>query len=249
MPMARKNGVRILPVDSEHSAIFQALQGKADSKIRRILLTASGGPFRHMSKEQLESVTVKEALAHPTWSMGPKITIDSASMVNKGLEVIEAKWLFDVDVDQIEVVIQPQSVIHSMVEYEDGSVIAQLGVSDMRIPIQYALSFPNHIPSPAKPLDFHTLKALEFGQPRNDVFRGLPLAISAIRTGGSMPCVFNAANEWANARFRTGGIRFPAIFEIIEGAMAGHSVIPEPSVEEILAIQEEVDRYCEEHYG
>lgn len=249
MPMARKNGVRILPVDSEHSAIFQALQGKADSKIRRILLTASGGPFRHMSKEQLESVTVKEALAHPTWSMGPKITIDSASMVNKGLEVIEAKWLFDVDVDQIEVVIQPQSVIHSMVEYEDGSVIAQLGVSDMRIPIQYALSFPNHIPSPAKPLDFHTLKALEFGQPRNDVFRGLPLAISAIRTGGSMPCVFNAANEWANARFRAGGIRFPAIFEIIEGAMAGHSVIPEPSVEEILAIQEEVDRYCEEHYG
>ena len=249
MPLSRRKGAKILPVDSEHSAIFQSLQGRADSRIHKILLTASGGPFRHMSAEQLKSVTAKEALAHPTWSMGPKVTIDSASMVNKGLEVIEAKWLFDVDVDQIEVVIQPQSIIHSMVEYEDGSVIAQLGVSDMRIPIQFALTFPNHIPSPAAALDFSTLKKLEFDVPRNDVFKGLPLAVSAIRTGGSMPCIFNAANEWANARFLRGGISFPEIYEIIECAMAKHRVIPDPSVEEILAIEAEVNRCCIEKYG
>ncbi|MDO5702722.1 MAG: 1-deoxy-D-xylulose-5-phosphate reductoisomerase, partial [Lachnospiraceae bacterium] len=218
-------------------------------KIRRILLTASGGPFRRMAKEELEKVTVAEALAHPTWSMGPKITVDSASMVNKGLEVIEARWLFDVSVDQIEVVIQPQSLIHSMVEYEDGSVLAQLGPSDMRIPIQYALTWPDHLPSPAVPLDFTALRSIEFGQPRNDVFRGLPLAIDAIRTGGSMPCVFNAANEWANSAFRSGRIRFTGIYDVIEGAMAGHSVSPSPGVEEILAIESDVYRYCEEMYG
>ena len=249
MPLAKERGVHILPVDSEHSAIFQSLQGKADSRIRRLILTASGGPFRHMSAEELNCVTAKEALAHPTWSMGPKVTIDSASMVNKGLEVIEARWLFDVDVDRIEVVIQPQSTIHSMVEYADGSVIAQLGVSDMRIPIQYALTYPNHLPSPAKPLDFAALKRLDFDTPRNDVFKGLPLAISAIRTGGSMPCVFNAANEWANARFLAGGITFPEIYEIIEGAMAGHHVTQDPSVEEILRIESEVRCFCEEHFG
>ena len=249
MPLAASKGVRILPVDSEHSAIFQALQGRAGSKIRRILLTASGGPFRHMKREELEQVTVREALAHPTWTMGPKITIDSASMVNKGLEVIEAKWLFDVDVDQIEVVIQPQSIIHSMVEYEDGSVLAQLGPSDMRIPIQYALTYPEHIPSPAPALDFKALAGLDFGTPRNDVFRGLPLAVSAIRTGGSMPCVFNAANEWANAAFRRGLIRFTDIYEIIEDAMAAHSLIRDPSIEDILAAEQAVYKFCEERDG
>ncbi|MBQ6384892.1 MAG: 1-deoxy-D-xylulose-5-phosphate reductoisomerase [Lachnospiraceae bacterium] len=248
MPLSREKGVSILPVDSEHSAIFQCLQGRADSRIRKILLTASGGPFRKMSAEDLAGVTVKEALAHPTWSMGPKVTIDSASMVNKGLEVIEAKWLFDVEPDQIEVLIQPQSMIHSMVEYEDSSVIAQLGVSDMRIPIQFALTYPNHLPSPAASPDFAALADIEFMRPRNDVFRGLPLAVSAIRTGGSMPCVFNAANEWANARFRRGGIRFPQIYDIIEDAMAAHSLIQHPSVPEILGIQGEVDRYLDEKY-
>lgn len=249
MPMARERGVRILPVDSEHSAIFQALQGRGDSRIRRILLTASGGPFRGMKKEALERVTVKEALAHPTWTMGPKITIDSATMVNKGLEVIEAKWLFDVEVEQIQVVIQPQSLIHSMVEYEDGSVLAQLGPSDMRIPIQYALTWPDHIPSPAEPLDFAALTGIRFGVPENEVFRGLPLAIEAIREGGSMPCAFNAANEWANARFREGRISFLRIYEIIEGVMGSHRVLPHPGLSEILSLEEQVYRYCEEHYG
>ena len=249
MPLARRKGVRILPVDSEHSAIFQALQGRAGSKIRRIILTASGGPFRGMTREELASVTVKEALAHPTWSMGPKITIDSASMVNKGLEIIEAKWLFDVDPDDIEVVLQPQSLIHSAVEYEDGSILAQMGPSDMRIPIQYALTYPEHLPSPAKPLDFRELSGITFGQPDNETFRGIPLAMRAIREGGSMPCAFNAANEWANARFRRGGVSFPAIYDIIEGAMDRHRTLADPSIPEILAVEEEIYRFCEEHYG
>ena len=249
IPLAKEKKVRILPVDSEHSAIFQALQGRADSGIKKILLTASGGPFRHMDASELEQVTVDQALAHPTWTMGPKITIDSASMVNKGLEVIEAKWLFGVNVDQIEVVIQPQSVIHSMVEYEDGSVIAQLGPTDMLVPIQYALTYPTHLPSAVKPLDFRTLKKLDFDVPRNDVFRGIPLAIEAAEAGGSMPCVFNAANEWANAHFRSGRIRFPEIYEIIEGAMAAHTVIKHPDVETILSVEKEVNRYCEAHFA
>ena len=248
MDAARKKGVRILPVDSEHSAIFQALQGRADSKIRNLWITASGGPFRNMDAQELEQVTVKEALAHPTWQMGPKITIDSATMVNKGLEVIEARWLFDVSPDQIRVVIQPQSVIHSMVEYEDGSVIAQMGVSDMRIPIQYALTYPTHLPSPAKALDFTTLKGLDFAPPRNDVFKGLPLALEALKKGGSMPCVFNAANEWANARFREGLLRFPEIYDVISYAMSRHQILDHPSLEDILALQGEVERDCE-HYG
>ncbi len=249
MPMAREAGIKILPVDSEHSAIFQALQGRADSKIRRIILTASGGPFRGRTKEELANVTVKEALAHPTWSMGPKITIDSATMVNKGLEVIEARWLFDVSPDKIEVVIQPQSTIHSAVEYEDGSIIAQMGPSDMRIPIQFALTYPNHLPSPATPLDFTKLARLDFAQPDNETFRGLPLALSAIRTGGSMPTAFNAANEWANAVFRRGGIHFPEIYDIIEEAMAGHKVIAHPSVDEIFEVQREIDEHFAARYG
>ncbi len=248
MPLAAEKGVNILPVDSEHSAIFQSLQGKADSKIKKILLTASGGPFRHMAREELMHVTAKEALAHPTWSMGPKVTIDSASMVNKGLEVIEARWLFDMDPDQIQVVIQPQSIIHSMVQYEDNSVIAQLAVSDMRIPIQYALTWPNHLPSPSKELDFTKMTGIEIASPRDDVFKGLPLARRAIRTGGSLPCAFNAANEWANAYFRQGAISFLTIYDIIEEAMDAHHVIEHPSVEEILAIESEIDRHCEETY-
>ena len=195
------------------------------------------------------NVTAAEALAHPTWTMGPKITIDSATMVNKGLEVIEAKWLFDVPVDDIEVVIQPQSLIHSAVEFEDGSIIAQMGPSDMRIAIQYALTYPTHLPSPATPLDFGKLKHIDFDVPDNETFLGLPMAISAIRTGGSMPTAFNAANEWANAIFRRGDISFMQIFDIIAENMARHRVIESPSVDEIFAVQEEIDAYCEEKYG
>ena len=249
LPLAAEKGVKILPVDSEHSAIFQALQGRAGSSIRRILLTASGGPFRGRTREELMNVTAAQALAHPTWSMGPKITVDSASMVNKGLEVIEAKWLFDVDVDQIEVVIQPQSIIHSAVEYEDGSILAQMGPSDMRIAIQYALTYPLHLPSPAVPLDFRALSGLELGVPDNETFRGLPLAVSAIRTGGSMPVVFNASNEWANAIFRRGDISFLQIYDVIEDTMSRHSVIAAPTVDEIFAVQDEIDAYCEEKYN
>ena len=249
MPLAAEKGCRILPVDSEHSAIFQALQGRAGSAVRRILLTASGGPFYEWPEDKLAAVTVKEALAHPTWTMGPKITVDSASMVNKGLEVMEARWLFDVNPDQIEVVIQRESLVHSAVEYEDGSIIAQMGPSDMRIAIQYALTYPLHVPSPAVPLDFKKLAAIHFGQPRNDVFKGLPLAYEALRAGGSMPTVYNAANEWANAAFRRGQIGFLDICRIIEEMMAAHKVILAPSVEEILAIEGEIfarlDESCE----
>ncbi|MGI6557250.1 MAG: 1-deoxy-D-xylulose-5-phosphate reductoisomerase [Pseudoramibacter sp.] len=248
MPLAKEHGVNILPVDSEHSAIFQSLQGKAGSKIHKILLTASGGPFRGMSKKELEHVTVKETLAHPTWQMGPKVTVDSATMVNKGLEVIEARWLFDVDPDDIQVVIQPQSIIHSMVEYEDHSVIAQLATSDMRVPIQYALTWPDHLPSPANALDFTALKALDFDVPDNETFRGLPLAVSAIKTGGSMPCAFNAANEWANAAFRRGEIRFLDIYDIIEKVMAEHQVIASPTVSEIREIANETFEYCDRQF-
>lgn len=248
MPLAEKHHVNILPVDSEHSAIFQSLQGKGGSKIHKILLTASGGPFRGMSKKELAHVTVKETLAHPTWQMGPKVTVDSATMVNKGLEVIEARWLFDVDPDDIQVVIQPQSIIHSMVEYEDHSVIAQLATSDMRVPIQYALTWPDHLPSPADALDFTALKSLDFDVPDNETFRGLPLAVSAIKTGGSMPCAFNAANEWANAAFRRGEIRFLDIYDIIEKVMAGHQVIASPTVSEIREIANETFEYCDRQF-
>ncbi len=249
LPLAAEKGVQILPVDSEHSAIFQALQGRAGSKIRRIILTASGGPFRGKKLAELQNVTAKEALAHPTWSMGPKITIDSASLVNKGLEVMEARWLFDVPPEKIEVLVQPQSLIHSAVEYEDGSILAQLGPSDMRIPIQYALTYPLHLPSPATPLDFRALSGLTFEQPDVETFEGLPLAYEALRIGGSMPTVFNAANEWANAVFRRGGIPFPAIYDILKEEMGRHTRIANPSVDEIFAVQEEIDAHCREKYG
>ena len=246
MPLAKEKGCRILPVDSEHSAIFQALQGRADSRIRRLILTASGGPFYEWPAEKLAAVTVKEALAHPTWTMGPKITVDSASMVNKGLEVMEARWLFDVDPSQIEVVIQRESLVHSAVEYEDGSIIAQMGPSDMRIPIQYALTWPDRLPSPATPLDFKTLAQIHFGQPRNDVFKGLPLAYDALKAGGSMPVVYNAANEWANRAFRQSRIGFTDIYRVIEEAMGSHSVVAAPSVGEILAIEKEITHSLDE---
>ena len=181
--------------------------------------------------------------------MGPKITIDSASLVNKGLEVMEARWLFDVPPEKIEVLVQPQSLIHSAVEYEDGSILAQLGPSDMRIPIQYALTYPMHLPSPATPLDFRALSGLTFEQPDVETFEGLPLAYEALRIGGSMPTVFNAANEWANAVFRRGGIPFPAIYDILKEEMGRHTRIANPSVDEIFAVQEEIDAHCREKYG
>ena len=240
MPLAKACGVRILPVDSEHSAIFQALQGRAGSAVRRILLTASGGPFFGKTKAELKDMTAAEALKHPNWSMGAKVTIDSATMVNKGLELIEARWLFDVEPEQIEVLIQRESLIHSAVEYEDGSILAQIGPPDMRIPIQYALTYPVHIPGPVKPLDFTAVCGMQIAQPDDETFRGLPLARRALGAGGSMPAVFNAANEWANRAFREGKIRFFGIYDLIEEAMAEHRVIADPSVEDIIAIKDAV---------
>ena len=247
-PLAQEKHAAILPVDSEHSAILQAMQGRGDSAIRRIILTASGGPFYNMSEVELAHVTVREALAHPTWSMGPKITIDSATMVNKGLEIIEANWFFDVPPEQIDVLIQRESLINSAVEYEDGSVIAQMGPSDMRIPIQYALTYPNHRPSPAKPLDLTKLLRLTFGMPRNDVFKGIPLAYRALEHSGSMLTVFNAANEWANQAFRDGLIGFTDIYRIIEAEMDRHDLIAAPSVDEILAIENDINGYLNAKY-
>ncbi len=249
MPLAKEKGIHILPVDSEHSAIFQSLQGKGDSKVRRILLTASGGPFFEYTPDELENVTAADALKHPTWTMGPKITIDSASMVNKGLEVIEAHWLFDVSPKQIEVIIQRESLLHSAVEYEDGSIIGQFGPSDMRIAIQYALTWPNHEVSPVTPLDFTKLTAMHFAQPRNDLFLGLPFAYRAMDEGGSMPTVYNAANEWANLRFRNGMIKFKEIYGIIEECMDAHKVMADPSVEDILMVEKELDQKLDEKYG
>ena len=249
MPLSKEKGVKILPVDSEHSAIFQCLEGRAGSKIRRILLTASGGPFFGMKKADLEKVTVRETLRHPTWTMGPKVTVDSATMVNKGLEMIEAKWLFGVGIGSIEPVIQRESLIHSAVEFEDGSVIAQMGPSDMRIPIQYALTYPKHEPSPAVPLDFTNLKEIHFDVPDNETFRGIPLAVEASETGGSMPTVFNASNEWANRAFREGRISFMQIYEAIEKSMASHKRTENPSVDEILSIEQEIGAHLDEMYG
>ena len=234
MPLAKEHKVSILPVDSEHSAIFQSLQGNEGNKIQKILLTASGGPFRGKKQEDLLNVTVEDALRHPNWSMGRKITIDSSTLVNKGLEVIEAKWLFGVDVDQIQVVIQPQSVIHSMVEYEDGAVMAQLGTPDMKLPIQYALYYPDRRYLPGERLDFWTLSHLDFGKPDLDTFYCLALAYEAGRAGGTLPTVFNAANELAVKKFLLKEIKYLEIMEIIEDCMRAHKNRPNPSLEEIL---------------
>ena len=240
MPLAEQYGVRILPVDSEHSAIFQALNGEEHKTIDKLFITASGGPFRGRKTEDLRDIQVEDALKHPNWAMGQKITIDSATLVNKGLEVMEAKWLFDVDLDQIQVVVQPQSVIHSMIQFTDGSVMAQLGTPDMRLPIQYALYGGTRRYLDGERLDFAKLGSISFENPDMETFKGLPLAMKASRTGGSMPTVFNAANEKAVALFLQKKIAFLDIYRIIEDAMESHKVIPAPTVEEILNIEQEI---------
>lgn len=234
MPLAEKNHVSILPVDSEHSAVFQSLQGNDKKAIHKILLTASGGPFRGKTQEELMEVKVEDALKHPNWSMGRKITIDSSTMVNKGLEVIEAKWLFNVDVDQIQVVVQPQSIIHSMVEYVDGAVMAELGTPDMKLPIQYALYYPERRYLPGSRVDFWKLGHLDFEEPDMDTFYGLKLAYIAGRRGGSLPTVFNAANELAVSQFLNRQIKYLEITEIIEDCIRAHKVIEHPTLEQIL---------------
>ena len=249
MPLAKEKGVRILPVDSEHSAIFQCLQGAGGNPIHKIHLTASGGPFRGRKREELQSVTVEDALKHPSWSMGRKITIDSSTMVNKGLEVMEARWLFGVDFDQIQVVIQPTSVIHSMIEFTDGAVIAQLGTPDMKLPIQYALYYPERRYLPGDRLDFGRLREIDFEEPDMETFQGLALAFAAGRKGGIMPTVFNAANEEAVALFLDGKIPYLAITDLISGAMERCRQAENPSLEEILEAEAWAREFCNSSYA
>lgn len=239
MPLAKKNNVKILPVDSEHSAIFQSLQGFPAKRLEKILLTASGGPFRGKKKDELVNITWREALKHPNWDMGKKVTIDSSSLVNKGLEVMEAHWLFDVDLDKIQVILQPQSIIHSAVQYVDGGIIAQLGTPDMKLPIQYALFYPDRKPMGGERVDLFKLGSILIEKPDTDTFRGLDLAYKAARIGGSMPTVFNAANEKAVALFLEDKIGFLDIYEEIEKSMDNHKVIENPSVDDILAAEAE----------
>jgi len=240
MPLAKEKKVKILPVDSEHSAIFQSLQGNDPSALHKIILTASGGPFRGRTKKELEKVTLEDALKHPNWVMGPKITIDSSTMVNKGLEVIEAKWLFDLPMERIQVVVQPTSIIHSMVEFIDGGIIAQLGTPDMKLPIQYALYYPHRRDLAGKRLDFEKISSLSFEKPDCETFYGLKLAFLAGRVGGSMPTVYNAANEVAVELFLEKKISYLQIPEIIEGAIHSHQVIEKPTVEEILEVEQNI---------
>ena len=240
MPLAKEYGVEILPVDSEHSAIFQCLNGEKEKTIDKLLITASGGPFRGRKRADLENIQVEDALKHPNWAMGQKITIDSATLVNKGLEVMEAKWLFGVDLDHIQVVVQPQSVIHSMIQFTDGSIMAQLGTPDMRLPIQYALYRGARRYLDGERLDFAALGSITFENPDMETFKGLPLAIEAAKRGGSMPTVFNAANEKAVALFLQRKIQFLDIYTIIEEAMENHQVISNPAVEDILKIEQDV---------
>lgn len=239
MPLAKKCGVQILPVDSEHSAIFQSLNGEPADKIEKILLTASGGPFRGRSLEQLKNIQVEDALKHPNWAMGRKITIDSSTLVNKGLEVMEAKWLFGVDLDRIQVVVHPQSIIHSAVQYVDGAIIAQLGVPDMKLPIQYALFYPDRKPMANDRVDFFKLASMTFEKPDTDTFRGLALAYKAATLGGSVPTVYNAANEKAVALFLDRKIGYLKITELIEQAMENHVRVDNPNVDQILAAEAE----------
>ena len=243
MPLAKEKGVSILPVDSEHSAIFQSMHGENRERVSKILLTASGGPFRGKKTEELQDITVEDALKHPNWSMGRKITVDSATLVNKGLEVMEAKWLFDVEPEQIQVVVHPQSIIHSMVEYVDGGSMAQLGMPDMKLPIQYALFYPDRRPMDGRRVDFFALKSISFEEPDVKTFRGLQLAYDAIAAGGSMPTVFNAANEKAVGLFLDKKIRFLAIYDLIQGAMEQHKVIANPTVDEILEAEAQAHAY------
>jgi len=248
MPLAKEYDVAILPVDSEHSAIFQSLQGNSRGALHKILLTASGGPFRGRTKEQLENIQVEDALKHPNWEMGRKITIDSSTLVNKGLEVIEAKWLFDVEIDQIEVVVHPQSIIHSMVEYVDGAIIAELGTPDMKLPIQYALYYPERKYLPGERVDFAKLAQMTFEKPDMETFYGLKLAIEAGKAGGSLPTVFNAANELAVSKFLNRQIKYLEIPEIIETCMRNHKNILCPTVEEILQTEQEVYEQIESRW-
>lgn len=248
MPLAKRQGVRILPVDSEHSAVFQALNGESSRGISKILLTASGGPFRGRKREELEHIQVEDALKHPNWTMGRKITIDSATLVNKGLEVMEAKWLFGVDLDRIQVVVQPQSVIHSMVEFVDGAVIAQLGTPDMKLPIQYALYYPERRFLGGERLDFGKLGKITFEEPDTDTFLGLKYAFAAARAGGSMPTVFNAANERAVAKFLERKIRFLDIYDIIAHCMENHVPLENPSVQQILDTEQTVYEMIESRW-
>lgn len=249
MPMIKKYGVKLLPVDSEHSAIFQSLNGENHADIDKILLTASGGPFRGKKREELKNIQVEDALKHPNWSMGRKITIDSSTMVNKGLEVIEAKWLFNVSCDDIQVVVQPKSVIHSMVQFKDGAVIAQLGTPDMKLPIQYALTYPDRRYLPGERLDFWKMSEITFEKPDMETFKGLKLAYDACREGGSMPTVLNAANEKAVALFLEKKIAYLQISDIIEECMCKHTTIKEPSLEEILEIEQNVYSYILAKYN
>ena len=248
MPLAVKKGVQILPVDSEHCAIFQCLHGENRSQADRLWITASGGPFRGRKREELADMTPADALKHPNWSMGSKITIDSATLVNKGLEVMEARWLFSMPLEKIRVVVQPQSIIHSMVEFRDGAVMAQLGAPDMRMPIQYALYYPERRDLNTERLDFAALRKIDFEEPDTDTFLGLPLAKEAARTGVTMPTVFNAANEKAVSLFLNGKIRFLEIYDVIRGAMEQHSVIPEPQLAEILQAERETDEWIESRW-
>lgn len=247
MPLCKEKNIRLLPVDSEHSAIFQALNGENRENVHKILLTASGGPFRGLNRDALKNVTVKDALKHPNWKMGPKITVDSATLVNKALEVMEAAWLFNVPISKIQILVHPQSIIHSMVEYLDGSVIAQMGLPDMRLPIQYALFYPERKEMKlGERLDFFKVGRLTFEEPDMDTFYGLKLGIQAGEIGGSMPTVFNAANEWAVARFLEGKIGFLEIPELIMRAMENHTVIPCPTLNEILNTEQQTYDFIEE---
>ncbi|NLG04229.1 MAG: 1-deoxy-D-xylulose-5-phosphate reductoisomerase [Clostridia bacterium] len=248
MPLAKEKGVSILPVDSEHSAIFQSLHGEENKTIEKILLTASGGPFRGKSTEELQNIQVEDALKHPNWAMGRKITIDSATLVNKGLEVMEAKWLFDVSLDQIQVVVHPQSIIHSMVQYCDGAIIAQLGMPDMKLPIQYALFYPNRRFLGGERVDFFKLSQMSFEEADTNVFRGLALAFSAAKKGGSMPTVFNAANEKAVSLFLDRKIKFLEIPLIIEESMKVHHCVEMPNVDQILSAEAETYEFIESRW-
>jgi len=244
--MASRYGARILPVDSEHSAVFQCLDGRDANDVSKIILTASGGPFRSYPRKKLAGVKIKDVLNHPTWSMGRKITVDSATLINKGFEVIEAHYLFDMPYEKIEVLIHPQSVIHGAVEFSDGSVIAQMGVADMRIPIQYALTYPERKKSPVKKLDLASINKLEFFRPDTGKFPCFGLALAAARAGGSMPVVLNAANEVAVKKFLEGRLRFTDIPVIIEKAMAWHSVLRNPDIEDILELDTQTRKYAED---
>lgn len=248
MPLAREHKVRILPVDSEHSAVFQALHGEEEKEVHKLLITASGGPFRGRKTSELSNVTLEDTLKHPNWVMGQKITVDSATLVNKGLEVMEAKWLFHMNIDQIQVVVQPQSVIHSMVEFKDGGIMAQLGTPDMRLPIQYALYYPHRRYLEGERLDFGKLGQLTFEEPDMETFLGLPMAIEASQKGGTMPTVFNAANERAVGKFLNREIGFLDIYDIIGESMARHTIKEEPDLAEILAVEEETYQWIESRW-